>query len=177
MSRTVDPVGEPSAYQDMLLGLVGERDPVALQQTLVDEVEGMIDAAGQLLRTRPAPNEWSVLELVGHLLDGELVTAARYRWILAHDRPELAGYDQDLWVSRLGHNQGDPEAKLDLLRALRRSNLDLWERTPSGERERVGIHSERGPESYELTFRLTAGHGLFHLEQMERTLAAVRSSS
>ena len=177
MGRTIDPVGEPSAYQEMLLGLVGDRDPVALQRTLVHEVQRVVGEAESVLRTRPAPSEWSVLELVGHLLDGELMAAARYRWILAQDRPTLAGYDQDLWVSRLGHNQADPRAMLDLFRALRRSNLELWERTPTPERERVGIHSERGPESYELTFRLTAGHGLFHLEQMERTLAAVRPSS
>jgi hypothetical protein len=41
----------------------------------------------------------------------------------------------------------------------------------------VGIHSERGPESYELSFRLLAGHDLFHLGQMRRTLSQVAGSS
>jgi hypothetical protein len=38
------------------------------------------------------------------------------------------------------------------------------------------MHAERGPESYELTFRLIAGHDRFHLAQAERALDAVRSS-
>jgi hypothetical protein len=36
------------------------------------------------------------------------------------------------------------------------------------------MHEERGPESFELTFRLAAGHDRFHLAQAERALAAVR---
>jgi hypothetical protein len=35
------------------------------------------------------------------------------------------------------------------------------------------VHAERGPESYELTFRLIAGHDRFHLAQARRALAAV----
>ncbi len=37
------------------------------------------------------------------------------------------------------------------------------------------MHSERGPESYELQFRLIAGHDRFHLEQMRKTLASVKA--
>jgi hypothetical protein len=59
---------------------------------------------------------------------------------------------------------------------LRAGNLALWYRTPHERRDRVGIHAERGPESYELTFRLIAGHDRFHLAQAERALDAVRAS-
>ena len=48
-----------------------------------------------------------------------------------------------------------------------------WARTPEADRERFGIHRERGPESYRLTFVLIAGHDRFHLAQAERALAAV----
>ena len=61
--------------------------------------------------------------------------------------------------------------------ALRAANLDLWRRTPVEDRARFGIHSERGPESYELTFRLAAGHDRFHLDQARRSLAAVREAA
>ena len=44
------------------------------------------------------------------------------------------------------------------------------------DRARYGVHAERGPESYELTFRLIAGHDRFHLAQAGRTLAALRGS-
>ena len=60
--------------------------------------------------------------------------------------------------------------------ALRAANLDLWRRTPVADRARFGVHSERGPESYELTFQLAAGHDRFHLDQARRSLAAVREA-
>ena len=157
----------------MLLGVLGARDPAEVVASLPDEVEHVLVDAGNHLRTRPARGEWSVIELLGHLLDAEIVLAGRYRWILAHDRPPLIAYDQDLWVDRLNHQDDDPREMLALFRALVRSHLRLWERTSDADKQRVGMHEERGPESYEMSFRMLAGHGLFHIAQMRRTLEQV----
>ena len=133
-----------------------------------------MNRAGQALTARPIPNEWSVLECVGHLVDAEVVMAGRYRWVLAHDEPPLIGYDQDLWVDRLRHAEDGPDDLISLFDALRSANLRLWRSRPLTDRDRVGIHRERGPESYGLIVRLAAGHDRFHIEQAERALAAVR---
>lgn len=90
-----------------------------------------------------------------------------------HDEPPLIGYDQDLWVERLHHGQGDPAELLALFEALRAANLSMWSRSTPQERARVGIHAERGPESYDLSFRLIAGHDRFHLGQAQRALDAL----
>ena len=45
--------------------------------------------------------------------------AGRYRWVVAHDEPEIIGYDQDLWVARLHHGD-DAEGMVALFEALRR---------------------------------------------------------
>jgi hypothetical protein len=103
-----------------------------------------------------------------------LVVAGRYRWILAHDEPRIVGYDQALWVDRLRHQDDDVESLLDLFEALRAANLELWSRISPEDRARVGLHSERGPESIELTFRLAAGHDRIHLAQARRALDAAR---
>jgi hypothetical protein len=171
-----DPVAEPNAYQAMLLGLVGYDDPAAIQSGTPAAWRALVADAGSHLRVRPAPDEWSVVELLGHAVDSELVSSARYRWILAHDTPAIAAYDQDMWVDRLRHGDADPPEQLQLFEALRAANLSLWRRTPVEDRSRFGIHAERGPESYELTFRLIAGHDRFHLDQARRTLAQVRAS-
>ena len=170
----VDPVAEAAEYQELLLRFLGDRDPVEVQGELPDQVAALVTESGSRLRSRPRAGEWSVLECLDHILDAEIVYSGRYRWTLAHDEPPMIGYDQDLWVERLHHQDGDPLEMLSLLRALRLSNLDLWERTPAEGKARVGMHSERGPESFDLSFRLIAGHGLFHLAQMRRTLSGVR---
>ncbi|HKX75941.1 MAG TPA: DinB family protein [Acidimicrobiia bacterium] len=168
-----DPVQDPQEYQRLLLSLLGTRDPAEVQAATVGEWEQLTEAAGPHLRTRPAPSEWSVLLCLAHLVDAEMVNSTRYRWILAHDQPALAGYDQDRWADTL-HLEGETVAELLAVFApLRQANLLLWERTGPAERQRFGLHAERGPESYELLFRMTAGHDLFHLAQARRALSTV----
>jgi hypothetical protein len=170
-----DPIGDPAGYQRFLLSLLGDEDPAEVQSETPDELRALVAEAGDLMRSRPEPREWSVLECAGHIVDAEVVSSGRYRWILAHDEPPLIGYDQDLWAERLRHNEDDPEELLGLFEGLRRANLYLWSRVPVEDRERVGMHAERGPESYELTFRLIAGHDRNHLAQARRTLERVDS--
>ena len=176
MTQTVDPVSDPQAYQRMILGVLGDRDPVAVQEATPQALRALVADAGEDLRRRPDPHEWSVLQLLAHITDGEIVNTARYRWILAEEMPPLPGYDQDLGVDAL-HSDDDPEALLTLFSALRTANLALWRAATPHQRSRAGMHTERGPETFELLFKLLAGHDLFHLDQMRRTLAAARGGS
>jgi hypothetical protein len=172
-----DPVREANAYQRSLLDALGDDDPAQAQASTPGRIRRLIADASSDLRTRPAPAEWSVLECVGHVLDGEIVLSWRYRLVLAHDEPEITGYDQDLWVDGLGHNADDPDELVGTFEALRAANLALWRKSTSEQRARVGIHRERGPESFDLMFRMLGGHDRVHLDQADRALAAVRSRS
>jgi hypothetical protein len=169
-----DPIADPRAYQQHLLGLLGPDDPAEAQSAAVDAWRAVVAEAGELAAVRPEPSEWSVIECLGHAVDAEIVSAARYRWILAHDEPPLPGYDQDLWVDRLHAGRHEDAAELfSLLEPLRRANVALWRRTSDEEHARVGIHAERGPESFDLLFRMIAGHDRFHMGQADRALRAV----
>jgi DinB superfamily len=172
--RVPDPVTDPQGYQQALLSYLGDADPAEVQAGTPALLRKLVADAGGDLRTRPGQTEWSTLECIGHIVGAEIVYSGRYRWIVAHDEPPLIGYDQDLWVSRLHANDDDPNVILDVFDSLRRANLAMWERSTQAERERVGMHSERGPESYELSFRLIAGHDRLHHEQAVRTLERVR---
>lgn len=172
----VDPVGNPSAYQQMILDYLGEDDPAEVQAATAATLAQLRAEAGEQLRVRPAPAEWSVLELLGHIMDAEIVSAARYRWVISQEQPALTAYDQDLWVSNLQHNAADPDSVLGLFSALRAANVELWRTSSADQKARIGLHSERGPESFELLFRMIAGHDRFHIEQIEQTLRAVRSA-
>jgi hypothetical protein len=171
--RSPDPVQDPKAYQQHLLSLLGDDDPAEVQAATPAALRRLLDDAGDDLWIRPEPKEWSVLGCIAHVADAELVMAGRYRWVLAHDEPPLYPYDQDLWVARLHDDNDDPEPMLALFDAVRTANLELWRRTPAELRSRAGIHAERGPESYELAFRMIAGHDRFHIAQAERAMARV----
>jgi hypothetical protein len=171
--RVPDPIDDPQGYQKHLLGLLGDDDPAEVQAATPATARATVAAAGEDLRRRPAPTEWSAFQCFAHLTDAEVVMSARYRWVLAEGGPPLVGYDQDAWVDRL-HGEEESAELLALFEALRTANLALWAATSVEDRARVGHHSERGPESLDLAFRMIAGHDRFHLQQAADALRAAR---
>lgn len=161
--------GHAEAYIRALLELLGDRDPWAVQESLVDRLrEATAGLSEESLRRREAPGKWSVMEVIGHLADSEWVAGYRYRATLAEDGPDLAGYDQDLWVRGLGSHRASLEPTLGRLRMLRQWNLELLRTLSAEDWQRIGHHSERGEESVDQLFRLLAAHDLVHLRQIER---------
>ena len=173
-----NPAGNAAAaaagYVRALLDLLGDRDPLdVLAETLpwLDRrLEGIDD---ERLRRPEAPGKWSVIEIVQHLADSDVVVAWRSRLILAEDRPAIQGYDQDAWVRSLDYRHASLEVTMGQLRGVRLANLRLWRGLTSAQLARVGIHTERGSESLDRLLRLMGGHDLVHRRQIERVLAAV----
>jgi hypothetical protein len=163
-----------AAYIAALLDLLGDRDPMAVLRStaarLRDAVQGV---APDVLRRPETPGKWSVVEILQHLADSELVWSYRLRLVAAEDRPTLTGYDQDAWAAGLRYREADPADALQQFALLRRLNLRLLDGLPPGGLARVGVHSERGEESLAHMVRLYAGHDLVHLRQLERVLVAV----
>ena len=169
-----DPVAESGAYQQYLLGLLGDDDPAEAQETTAAELKKLAEEAGSDIYRQPEPGEWSVGQVIAHLADAEVTMSSRYRLILAQDEPVLVGYDQDLWVERLHDDQEPVAHSIELFATLRKVNLRLWRRSSEEQRARFGIHSERGPESFDLCFRMIAGHDRLHIGQIRRALEVVR---
>ncbi|HUR94106.1 MAG TPA: DinB family protein [Gemmatimonadales bacterium] len=169
-------VQEARAYTAAILGALGDRDPFDVLRSTPAEVQRALAGVTPATLVRPErPGKWSMAQVVQHLGDAEVVGAYRFRMILAHERPELQGYDQDRWADRLRYADADVGGALDQFRALRAANVRLLERTSPEERRRVGIHAERGEESVEHLLRMYAGHDLVHLGQLARiarTIAA-----
>ncbi len=161
-------------YTTAILDLLGDRAPIAvLRQTPGALAERTADLSREEIARPEAPGKWSIGAVLQHLADSDLVWAYRVRMVLAHDRPRITGYDQDLWATRLHYEQADRTLALEQLRVLRESNLRLLERASPEDLGRVAVHSERGEESIEQMMRLYAGHDLLHLRQIDRIRAAM----
>jgi hypothetical protein len=160
-------------YVRALLDLLGDQNPLEIAAQLLPWVEhraaGLDDA---ILRRPEAPGKWSAIEVIQHLADSEVVLAWRTRQILTSDQPEIQGYDQDAWARTLGYATMPLAVTLAQLRGVRTANLQLWRSLTPAERARVGLHSERGPESIDLLIRLMGAHDLVHRRQIDRVLAA-----
>jgi DinB superfamily len=160
---------EIETYVAGLLDLLGNQDPVAVLAGTPEALKRFLDATPrQVIAGAEAPGKWSIRDVVQHLADSELVGGFRLRMVLAHDRPQLTGYDQDLWADRLQYGAVDVGDALDQFSALRRANARIWARLTPAELLRVGLHGERGEESLDRMRRLYAGHDILHLRQLER---------
>ena len=178
MSKFSNPASRASGvsaqYVRDLLELLGDQDAVAVQRCLVPTVGALMEGlTSAQLRQPEAPGKWSMIQVLEHLADQELVNSFRLRSVIAEDEPVLGGYDQDRWAQRLNYGEADAPTLLEELAVLRRRNLRLLERLTPAELERVGRHAERGRESAARICALTAGHDLVHRQQLARIRAAV----
>ena len=167
-----------SAYTRALLDVLGSRDPVDVLSELMPWMEERVRTVDQrVLRVPEAPGKWSVIEVLQHLADSDLVFGFRLRMILTEDKPPLQGYDQDAWARTLKYRDVQLDVAMEQLRGLRSANVHVLRQLSPGQLERVGLHSERGPESAGFLLRLMAGHDLVHRRQEDRILAAVSSAA
>jgi uncharacterized damage-inducible protein DinB len=158
-----------AAYVEAILELLGDRDPIVVLREMPSALPRAIEGLSpRQLRQPEHQGKWSIGQVLQHLGDSEVVWAWRLRLILAQDRPQLTGYDQDLWAERLHYDEAEPSDAVELFAVLRRANLRLMARTSADDLKRVGVHVERGEESLEHLRRLYAGHDLLHLRQIER---------
>jgi uncharacterized damage-inducible protein DinB len=129
-------------------------------------VSGLPDKA---LRYKPAPNKWSILEILGHLADVEIVYGYRMRQILADKRPVIAPIDQDDWASNLGYMEAASPELVAVYGLNRHNNLRLLRRLKPGDLEKSAFHPERNRNvTLAELVEMMAGHGANHLEQIER---------
>ena len=161
-------------YTQALLDLLGDRDPIAVQSELAVAVERAVDGLSDAqLRQPEKPGKWSVIEVVQHLADTEIVYGYRIRMILAVDTPNIEGYDQDAWAQRLRYAETSLPDALAQIRILRGRGLHLLRGLRPEEWERSGMHSERGRETIRHITKLLAAHDLVHLRQIARIKSVI----
>ncbi|MFZ5625312.1 MAG: DinB family protein [Gemmatimonadota bacterium] len=171
------PSSDPGYVQDVIARL-GDRHPLEVFSVTPAWIEARVIGLDDAILRRPeAPGKWSVIEVVQHLADTEVVFAWRTRVVLEQDNPPIHGFDENRWAELFHYRDADLGAALRQFRALREANLRLWRTLTPTDLARAGVHSERGPETLDLMMRLWAGHDIVHRGQIERVLGAVRHPS
>ena len=106
--------------------------------TLTAEVEAL---SAEALAWHPAPGEWCVKEVLGHLIEVERRGfAGRIRIILAGREPQLERWDQNAVSAARGDCQRDARALLGELAAMRGDSARLVEGLSAADLTRGGHH-------------------------------------
>lgn len=121
---------------------------------------------------RPAPGEWSPLELVIHMADADANGYIRFRKLVAEPGATVSGYAQDAWADSLRYSGQDPEAALKLMDALRAMTHPLLEGLTEEQWAHRVTHSERGEWSMADWLRVYTDHVDDHLLQMQEAVDA-----
>ena len=160
-------------YTARLLALAGDDDPLGVLAATPARIGKLIAgrSAGDL-QWSPEAGRWSIAQIVSHLADAELVLAYRVRMMLSAPGTPIQAFDQAAFVRSQHAESSDAFASLSLLAAVREANLRLLRGLTDEERDRFGLHAERGRESIRHLERLNAGHDRNHLAQIERLIAA-----
>lgn len=163
-------------YTQRVLGYLEGKQALRVQQSTPQKLALLTKRLDRKrLTKRPAPDKWSVAEILAHLADAELVIGWRLRMMLTSSGTSIQGYDQDLWASTFNYGRRDPKVSLETFRVLRESNLALLKTVSKNLLENYGMHSERGKETVTYFTQLVAGHDLNHLHQVEKIVKAPRA--
>jgi uncharacterized damage-inducible protein DinB len=158
-------------YIQRISGYAEGKEPLAVQAATAKKLERLIKGVPtSKLRKRPAPEKWSVSEILAHLADAEIVCSFRMRLILGAPGTPIAAFDQDAWVISGHYEKRDPRKSLEQFRTLREANQALLKSLKPEQWKHYGMHAERGQESIERIVHMFAGHDINHLQQVQRIL-------
>jgi uncharacterized damage-inducible protein DinB len=117
---------------------------------------------------KPSPGKWSILEILAHLADVEIVFAYRLRGLLVDKTPAIRPFDQEEWANHLGYAETSAPEMVAQYALLRRSNLRLFRRLSTEDWLKGAIHPEfnRNFTVGDLLERMV-DHSASHLKQIE----------
>ena len=119
------------------------------------------------MQTRPAPEKWSVQEVLAHLDDlEETGMRARVAAMLEQDKPQLFSFDQLARARELGYATRDAKKSLASLARQRRANIKFLRKIRPSQMKRSGVHPKVGEITVEELITEWAFHDLGHLKQV-----------
>ncbi len=165
--------GRPAAdeyrpYFDTYISLVPDADIVDfLDAQIVETVASLASFTPAQAEWRPAPEEWNIKEIIGHLADAERVFAYRALWFARNDPTPLPGMDQEVFMA--GANFADrtlPDVVAEFA-AVRRATVALLRSLDAAAWARGGV-ADGSPVSVRALAYTIAGHTLHHAKDFPR---------
>jgi hypothetical protein len=170
-------VADKIEYLEHIRALSQNKDPIVAQAGTIDAIAALLrDTPESKVSRRMQPDKWSIVEIIAHLAEDELVTSWRYRQMIESPGCDLRGFDQDLWAVYGRYQEWNLADAFTMFRLLRVANLRMLERLTDEEWQRHGIHQERGRITVLDLARHMAGHDANHLQQIRRLKDQITTS-
>ena len=118
-------------------------------------------------RWRPSREEWSILEIINHMVDEER-DDFRTRLRLAFEEPEATWppIDPEGWAGERNYNEKDFKQSLSKFFDERKFSISWLKELDSPDWKSTGRHPKLGPMSAEQVLANWLAHDLLHIRQM-----------
>jgi hypothetical protein len=151
--------------------LVEARRELARLPMVLEALLAGLDSAGA--RTRPAPDEWSPVEILCHLRDEETEDFGARLRVIVDGADEFAPIDPERWAKERRYHEASLPDVLQTLCARRQASLNLlasvWPESLNGSR----THKRLGRLSGLDILAAWVAHDRIHLAQLAGTLARI----
>jgi hypothetical protein len=116
------------------------------------------------LLARPMAGKWSTLEVVCHLADFDPILADRMKRVIAEDRPQLLGADENRFAASLAYHNRDLDEELAIIAQTRAQMARILRQQSDDMLRRVGVHNERGELTLERLITTATNHIPHHVK-------------
>src|SRR5215469_1935146 len=121
----------PQQYTQRILGNIEGKEPLLVQRETAKKLAKLIRGLNKKQLTRkPAPDKWSIAEILAHLADAEIVGSWRMRHVIGNNAAAIQPFDQNVWASTFAYAHREPRQSLEIFRALRENNLAMLKGLP-----------------------------------------------
>jgi len=131
----------------------------------------LVSCPRKMWEFKPAPEHWSIREVLHHLADAELNFTLRIRFAIGEPGAPVHPFAQEKWGRNLQYSQRYPETAIDLYESLVRDNHGLLLELSDEDFARTVQHSTRGPQTVEYLVGFCDIHLKKHLDQILRRLS------
>jgi hypothetical protein len=139
------------------------RPAIALMEKTPQLLETILGGvAREVLRWKPAPDRWSISEVLSHLADCEDCLTERVRRMVLEDAPPLKEYE----APAEGFSAGAPQEHLSRFTHARRELVQFLRTLPPEVGARTAQHSELGLITLDQMLNEWASHDLGHIRQI-----------
>ena len=154
-------------YADYVQRAQSKGDVLTALPKQIDELNATLGKlTDEQARFKPAPAEWSIKEVIGHLNDVERIFSYRLLRVSRNDKTSLPGFEQDDFVREAGFDGHPLKDLLQEFELLRGANILAINNMKEEATKRIGTASNN-PVSARALIHMLVGHVDHHMASLQ----------
>jgi uncharacterized damage-inducible protein DinB len=161
--------GEFAPYTIIYIGLLPDDGLVLTHlQENIKLITNLVRPLSEAQLTTPfAEGEWTIKQILVHIIDDERIYAYRALRAARNDQTELPGFDQDLFTAYSGANERSLDSIFEEYETVRAATLTLFNNLPDEALTRASVANGHAMSVRAAAYHI-AGHELHHLNSIRQ---------